>query len=53
MVSVSVGSGSGVVEDGLENDAERWVNDAEILESGAGGGLESGVGLRMLGKKNV
>lgn len=44
--NVSVGLGSGVEEAGPENGAVRWASDAEILESGAGGGWESGAELR-------
>lgn len=52
--SVSVGSGSGETEAGPENGAVRWVNDAEVLESGAGGGWESDAGLReQTGKSNM
>lgn len=51
-MSASVGLGSGVAEVGPESGAGRWASGAEILESGAGGGLESGAGLREE-KKNV
>lgn len=44
--NVSAGSGSGAGEAARESGAARWASGAEVPESGAGVGSESGAALR-------